>query len=157
MQPAEAIPLPRRWGPALGLLLVLAVILPALAAASTARSPPAAVPSCPTHVRAQPGDGGEIRLAWDASPSAETYLVHRASEDQAFEPVAETEATGYVDEQTQTDTTYAYRVLAANEAGQAQRCPVVEATAVPAFPDPALAGLALLAGLGLVQAASRHR
>lgn len=115
-------------------------------------------PACPEDLQAQPEQSEEVTLTWEASARAQDYHVYRATEDGAFEHVATTSSPDYVDSQTEADTTYRYRVTAANEAGESQGCSSVEVTAIPFFGSPALVGLAAIGGSGaLLALRERHR
>lgn len=105
-------------------------------------------PTCPRDLQAQATQDGPIRLSWNAPTEADSYHVHRTPTDGDREAVAELEATTYVDTTTEAGTTYRYEVTAKNPAGEAQRCPVVEATAIPFLPDAGLAFGVAVASVG---------
>jgi fibronectin type 3 domain-containing protein len=114
-------------------------------------------PSCPGDLAADPKDSEEIRLTWAAVGEAETYHVYRAEAGGALQHVAETNATSHVDQSTSAEQTYRYEVTAETEAGEAEACPTVEATAIPFFPDGVTVGLLGVASVGIVAALGRTR
>lgn len=112
-------------------------------------------PACPADLRAQVHGNGNVGLTWNASEDADTYHVYRTGPNTSLEPLAQTHDTAYVDEDTETDTRYAYQVTAARGTAEAEGCPSVQATAIPFFGEDALAPLAGLGGLAALVVARR--
>jgi fibronectin type 3 domain-containing protein len=95
---------------------------------------PVPAPACPPSLDVEVRDDGNVSLAWEAAAHAETYLVQRAEADN-FTTIAEVNATTHVDGDIEANTTYDYRVLAANENGTAEDCEIVQVD-VPALDVP---------------------
>lgn len=109
-------------------------------------------PSCPKNVKAEAKENGEIELSWGSVEEADSYKIYRSGEGAAFSKFASTRDPGFVDRATEVEQSYRYRVVAANEAGESQQCPIVEATAIPFFPATGTAGYAAVAFLGTLAA-----
>lgn len=102
-------------------------------------------------------DAGEAEnvVTWSAVAEAVSYDVLRAEGSASFEYVATVDAPGtsYVDTDVVEGVTYEYQVTAQNGAGL-RSCETAEITAIPDFPTPLAAALALL---GTVAVAARRR
>lgn len=109
-------------------------------------------PPCPQNVRAEAREEGEIALSWKAVDGADTYKVYRSTSETEFYQIATVQDPGHVDPDTEEETTYEYRVSAANEVGQSERCPRVEATAIPSFPTGVAIAAAAIGGAGAILA-----
>lgn len=114
-------------------------------------------PACPEDLRAQAHGNENVGLSWNASADADSYHVYRATEDGEMQHVAEVESTSYTDTETEAETTYTYEVTAANDAGEAEDCDVVEVTAIPFFGNPALVAMAAIGSVGAVAAVRTRR
>lgn len=109
-------------------------------------------PACPRNVQAKANEDEEIELSWSPVDDADNYKIYRSGEGAAFSKFASSRNPGFVDETTEAGQSYRYRVMAANEAGESQGCPVVEASAIPTFPEAASFVLATLGGLATLGA-----
>jgi hypothetical protein len=116
--------------------------------------PPREEPRSPEGVdgiQVQAMNDGSIELSWDAPDRAEEYTVMRGT-GEGYVEIATVENTTYVDTDTEAETTYEYRIDAANEGGQNLGCQYAEATTIPFFPSPALVAMAALGSVGAVGA-----
>lgn len=114
-------------------------------------------PPCPNDVQAQAQEGGAIELAWSGSAQADAYKIYRATGNDSFGKLNSVQDPGYVDENTEEDQTYRYRVVGASEDGESKDCPIVEATAIPTFPSAVALGAAVLGSLAVLGVAYRER
>jgi hypothetical protein len=113
-------------------------------------------PACPENLQAQARENGDIALDWKPVDGADTYKVYRSTSDEFYQ-IATVQEPGHVDPDTHADTTYKYRVSAADEGGEAQGCPTIGATAVPSFSTALVLALGAIAGTGTYVAARRWR
>lgn len=113
-------------------------------------------PECVDDIEAQAMDDGSIKLSWEEAERADNYTIMRGTGEGYFE-IATVENTSYTDTDTEAETTYEYRIDAANEGGDTLGCQYVEATAIPFFESPALVALAAVGSVGAVAVARRVR
>lgn len=103
---------------------------------------------CPPVVAEALGSGA-IRLDWPAVDGADFYSVARFHAGQTETFLVATEETHFLDEATETGETYAYGVTPRVDVDDpGTDCPHVTVTAIPVFPSPVGAALALVAGMG---------
>ncbi|PSG98074.1 hypothetical protein BRD56_02120 [Thermoplasmatales archaeon SW_10_69_26] len=113
-------------------------------------------PPCPSDVQAQPQEGGAIELAWSGSAQADAYKIYRATGNGSLGKIQSVQEPGYVDENTEEDQTYRYRVVGADEDGESEDCPILEATAIPTFPTTATVGFAIVGSVACLALARRR-
>ncbi|MFY9615690.1 MAG: N,N-dimethylformamidase beta subunit family domain-containing protein [Candidatus Dormiibacterota bacterium] len=88
-----------------------------------------AVPAAPTGLTAAPGSSTQINLGWTASSGASSYKIQRSADGTSgWAQVGTSTATGYSDTGLSPATTYYYRVLASNGAGDSAPSGMASAT-----------------------------
>jgi hypothetical protein len=99
---------------------------------------PSGSPAAPTNLKAM-GGNAQASLTWSASGGATSYHVKRATTSGGpFTQVGALTSTSYNDISLTNGTTYHYVVSALNSAGESANS--AQASAVPAVPNPSLAG-----------------
>lgn len=81
-------------------------------AAPTPTAPAVTVPAAPTGLSGYAPNSSSVKLTWNASAGATSYVVYRNSKK-----VGTTAATGYTDSGLRASTRYTYKVRATNSAG----------------------------------------
>lgn len=103
-------------------------------------SPGAHVPAAPGDLTASAISGREIRLSWRDNASNESgFRLGQSESNEAFVPVATLggNVTSHVVGGLAPLTTYSYRVIALNAAGESAPSPSATAQTLPAGPPPA--------------------
>lgn len=103
---------------------------------------------CVEGVSATARPDGSIRVAWDAFPDAEYYVIDRSVGGSAYAmgyATVHAPGTAFIDTNTTEGEVYQYRVRADFSA---QDCAGVQATAVPFFSGPLIGAVAVLGGVG---------
>ncbi|MBI4659579.1 MAG: hypothetical protein HY735_12130 [Verrucomicrobia bacterium] len=95
-------------------------------------TPPAPPPSAPAWLTATPGIQ-QIYLHWPSSAYATSYNVKRWN-GSAYETIASTSDTTYIQTGLASNATHSYVVSASNSAGTSGDSPVASATTAPAAP-----------------------
>ena len=105
----------------------------------SASTQPAAALAAPANPSAQSAGSDSISLTWDAVPGASSYAVYRStSASGPFAQVASPAQTSYTDTGLSPDTTYYYRIAAADASGQGTQTATISASTQPApLPAPA--------------------
>lgn len=114
-------------------------------------------PACPQNPSAEAREDGGIALSWNRVEGADTYKVYRSTNETEFYQIATVQNTTHLDPDTEADQTYEYRIAAANEDGESERCPRIEATAIPSFPTSFLVAASAIGGVAAFLAVSRTR
>ncbi|TGE39651.1 cell wall-binding protein [Desulfosporosinus fructosivorans] len=79
----------------------------------------ASIPSAPTDFSATAESSSEIYLDWDSVNNATSYQVYRStSSSGTYSKIATTTSTQYTNTNLSSDTTYYYKILALNSAGE---------------------------------------
>jgi len=101
--------------------------------ALTTNAPPPSPPAAPTNLVAAPVDSSHISLGWTGSSGATTYKVQRSPDGSTgWTQVGASSTTAFTDSGLSATTTYFYRVIAGNSAGDSGPSNVASAT-TPAF------------------------
>ena len=118
------------------------------AAATTAGSGASGKPVAPSALTATAASGAQINLAWsDNSTNEDGFKLYRSTDDVSFSRIATLGAgvTAYADGGRAASTTYYYRVLAYNAAGNSAYSNTASATTWPPATSPPSAPTNLIA------------
>jgi hypothetical protein len=86
-------------------------------------------PSTPTNVTASAQSSSSIQVSWSSVSGASYYQIYRAtSASGSYESMGETYYTNYTDTNVSAGTTYYYKVIAANDAGESNDSSYASAT-----------------------------
>jgi fibronectin type 3 domain-containing protein/lysophospholipase L1-like esterase len=104
----------------------------------TSNTPPPSPPPAPATLTATAVSTSQVDLSWSAVAEATGYRVERSTDTATWNPVANTAAgeTSHSDTGLAAGTTYSYRVVATNDAGDSPPSPVATATTDSAPPSP---------------------
>jgi len=92
-------------------------------------------PACPDDTTALAQKDGSIQLSWAAVAGATSYIVERATGNNDFEEIGTTQATTFVDTNTEVGVTYDYVITAVSGDQASAGCVAIESTAIPFFPS----------------------
>jgi hypothetical protein len=114
---------------------------------------------CPGSIAATANPDGSITVTWTAAAGSDGTNVYRAVGEGDFEYLATVEGTTYHDTNTTAGVTYTYTVTALFGERESTGCQVATVTAIPDFPTPIAAAVAVSAGViayaGIVAARRR--
>lgn len=102
-------------------ILIITIAIPKNTYASS-------VPSAPTNLTATVANTNQIYLTWNSVSYSTGYFIYRAtSPSGAYSIIASPTNTTYIDTNLSQNTTYYYKVKAANSAGSSSYSPIVYA------------------------------
>jgi hypothetical protein len=96
--------------------------------------PPTSIPTTPTGLNVSAVSSSQIGLSWTGSDGATTYYkIQRSPDGSSWNQVGTSVATTFTDTGLTSSTTYFYRVLASNSAGDSGPSNVVSATTLLSY------------------------